>query len=77
VSEHTEILRRLEDDLLVCGTAIIKTNADGTTERVAPEDFYHAADESRCRWPTCDCYSPQGPHVCRRFFRSLDQGERG
>lgn len=23
-------------------------------------------DEKRCRWPDCDCYSPQGPHACRR-----------
>lgn len=20
-----------------------------------------------CRWPDCDCYSPQGPQTCRRI----------
>lgn len=22
-------------------------------------------DDTRCRWPDCDCYSPQGPQNCR------------
>lgn len=24
------------------------------------------ADDQRCRWPECGCYSPQGPGECRR-----------
>lgn len=23
------------------------------------------AADTRCRWPDCGCYSPQGPHLCR------------
>lgn len=24
-------------------------------------------DETRCRWPECHCYTPQGPQECRRL----------
>lgn len=32
-----------------------------------------AADETRCRWPDCDCYSPQGPQACRRALPIQDK----
>lgn len=37
-----------------------------------------AADERRCRWPECTCYSPQGPQECRRSLpapHNLEKGE--
>lgn len=44
-----------------------------------PGEAWNAAysskrDEHRCRWPDCQCYSPQGPHECARPRPTGGQG---